>query len=804
MANPPTSSISDLIVPFGYGAFGYGYGTYGGATGVLNPQWNTNSGDFGYDTVAGLPYVGASDNPSYVGASLYDVEFSSFFAQINPAPNGNGSVQTSLIIQANKNNFVEMYVGPNGKFGAYVSNNSQPTVPATQFPAYDPTAHAFWRIRSDDSTTFHFDVGPDGNTWTELGNVDYQWSGSAVTVLFLAGFTGTELLSNRAYLSNVNRDNSILTLSATARDTASVAGQAFVTNPNALTGTVAGFSGRNSDFKISLEIPQGGLTDFGVSDNGVQDPALTRLVNADNFVMTGGASVNWQRAHATRTLSSYRDGSYWPLPIGIFPAIGTETAIDTNPNIFTNVQMEQGIGSFNRLSTNAAFYTETCCYEAQKSASLSGNDGSTRVERSSDISFAGDYSGKMTYGGTPIVDGAGHNVYYSYPTPDALVTLVLGSPFEIDQLRGSVRLSTMRAGTQWYAATILYDANFNMLSTSTMLAGSVTNIMTHPGNGVFQLGTVQMANDSNARYVGVVPVVIAPGSGTEIVYQSDHRLVGMNPFQYDTPSTYQDPQSVNIVLKPDRLNYIKNSGFNVDTTGWSTAASATPGTPFPISISWDGSTGFQGLGALKATYIPSSLVLPTQGPGVGPSTYLAGTVANAQPVISGLKTGHTYTFSGWVLQGPNCPDITLNVIDTNYDGNYFNSVNQVKNTLPSETVDGWTRVQTTITIPPSGVGTWRMWFAVDYRDITTNAPFNFWIDSLMVEEAQMAGDYFDASAVSTDYFWEGNTVTSTTQNQNSRTYYYKDFMNKLNRLNTSLPTYAPLGSSFNIQYAIPS
>lgn len=798
MANPPTSSISDLIVPFGYGAFGYGYGTYGGETGVLNPQWNTNSGDFGYDTLVGLPYVGASNNPSFVGASLYNIEFSSFFAKINPAPNGNGTVQTSLIIQANKNNFVEMYVGPNGRFGAYVANNTVPTVPATQFPVYDPTAHAFWRIRSDNASTFHFDVGPDGQTWTELGNVDYHWDGTSVTVVFLASFTGSEALTNRAYLSSVNRNAATLQLSATTRDHGSIYAQAQVTDPNALSGKSSGFSGHRSRFTISLGVPQGGLTDFGVVDSGVQDPVETRLVNVFEQGLGGGASVTWNRGYATRTLSNYRDGSYFPPPIGLFPVIGASAPIDTNVNVFTNVQVETGIGAYNRLSTNASFYTDSCLYEATKSNTVSGNGGSTRMERSSTMSFSGKYSGKMTYSGTPIVDGSGHNVYYSYPSQDALVTLVTGAPFIADTLRGSVRLSTTRAGTQWYAAVMLYDANFNLLGTSTPVSAVAPTIITHPGGGVFQIGTVVMPSEPSARYVGVIPVVIAPGSGTEIVYQDDHRLVGLNPVEYDVPTTYQDPQTVNITLKPDRLNYIKNSGFNVDIAGWSTAASNTAGTPFPVSVSWDGTVGFQGLGSLKATYVHSTLIPSPTLPGAGPASRLAGTSSTTQPVIAGLKAGHTYTFSGWVFQGPNCPDVTLNVIDTNYDGNYDVSVNQVKNVTPSESVDGWTRVQTTLTVPPGGVGVYRMWFACAYPDITNNAPFNFWIDSLMVEEVITAGDYFDGTSSSADYIFENKG------NQNNRTYYYKDLTNKLNRLNTSLPAYAPLGSSFNIQYAVPS
>jgi hypothetical protein len=798
--NPPTSSISDVIVPFGYGAFGYGYGTYGGESGVVNPQWNTNSGLFGLDNILKIPFVQATDNPSFVGASQYSIEFSSFFAKIVPAPLGNGTLQTSLIVQADKYNFVEMFIAPDGTFSAYVANNATPTLLSSPFPTYDPVAHAFWRIRNDDLILFHFDVSPDGNTWTELGNIPYQWNASAVTVLFLAGYTGiTEQQGLRAYISSVNRTALTTVLSATTRSHASSHGIITATGPNALSGKSSGFSGHKSHFIVTAGIPEGGMTDFAMSSTFQPDAARTRQINASTFTLAGGASVNWSRGHATRTApTTYRDGSYWPPAAAVHLINGLLAPVsDTAPTVITNAQLEQGIGAFNRLSVNASFYTDSCCYSATHSDTSSGNGGTTRVERSSAASFAGGFSGKMTYSGTPIVDASGHNVYFAYPARSALVPVnSVTAPAQLDQLRGSVRLSTQRAGTQWYAAMFIYDVNFNILSVSTINQATVTNMNTHPGSGVFQIGTIVMpaTTPSTAVWAAVVPVVVAP-VGSEVTYMSDHRLVGINPQQFDTPSAYRDPQQITIDLKANRVNYAMNAGFNVDITGWATAASGIPSNL--CTISWDGTVGMNSLGSLKASYSGGSLSSGGNIPGVGPAGYLVDASSTVYPVIQDLKQGVTYNFSAWVLQGTGCPDVTMSIQDPNYDGLYSISVNQVKNTLPSETVEGWTRVQANFTVPPNGLQDYRLWFAVAYSDITALSPFSFWIDNILVEQANTAGSFFDGNYASADYQYELGG------NQNSRTHYYQDFANKLNRINIALPQYAPLGSTFNILSAQP-
>lgn len=774
--------------------------------GVLNPQWNDNGGSFGLDPLTGLPFVIATPSPSYFSASTYNISASNFAAKIVPAPSGTGTVQTSLVIQHDKNNYVEMHVGPDGYFNAYITNAGVPTPIGGNFPAYDPVAHAYWRIRND-RLRFYFETAPDGSTWTTQGSTSFSWDATSVTIMFFAGFTGIEAPNLKAYISNINANTVSTTLSVRTHDIAAVRGTLIVTNPNALSGKVSGFSNRQSKFHAQLGIPQGGLTDFSISqDVGFvtpSDPAQNRTVNAFLPTMVGAAGGlgSWVRAYATNTTpTAYRDGTYWPKSSGILPVVGTASSPDNGTNLFTNVQVEKAIGPFNRLSVNASYYTDTCEYVPQKSTFTIGA-GSDFVTRSNDIALAGIYSGKMHFIGNSATDGAGHNAYWPYPTMRAIIPIinnVLGQ----ETLRGTVSLSTQRANTQWYAAIILYDANFNILSQTTFKAASVTNINTHPGGGAWQTGLVTMPTGApTAVYAAVVPVVITTGvtAPQETVYMAGHSLVGITPAISSYPSTYESPNTLKITVKPDRLNYVTNSGFIADINNWTKASGSVTGSPDPLTVSWDNTTGFNSTSSLKAAYAaPSGTWVGFPGGMVGPASQLVILGTNAMPIIQGLKIGHTYNFSAWIQQGPNCPDVFMNIIDPNYNGVYGVGLNNIKNTTPSETVNGWTRISTIFTIPPGGLTDYRLWFTVRATDILPLAPFNFWVDAILVEETtSSAGSYFDGNFSSPDYQFENQG------NQYNRSYYYKDYTNKISKLNTTLARFLPVNTTFRILSAQP-
>lgn len=791
--------------------------------GVLNRQWNTNGGTFGllnpndfitstygangygqnfYGGVvpnSALPYVTATKVPSFFGATGLDSTNSSFSAKVAPATGG-ATVQTAIIIKQDDKNYVEMYYGPDGTFGAYSATNNVPRVPAQPFPRYNPDAHAYWRIRND-SFLYYFDVSADGNTWTNLGNVSYNWDATNITVMFFAGYTGSETQGNRAFISQVNQGSTSTVLKGTQLNTSFVHGTVVVTNPNALSGKVSAFSMRQNKAGINIGIAQGGLTDFSIADVARGDTAQSRGVGYVSPNMAGGSTINWQRPYNAFVPSGvYRDGSYWKPTKYTVVNVGANSLNDTDKNIFTNVQMERAAGSFNRLAPEIAYYINSCEFVAQKSLSTLGQSGSTSVTRSKDKALAGNYSGKMVFGGTPVPDGGSRQCYWPYPTRKALTPVIQNAAGQ-EIIRGSVSLSTTRAGTQWYPALAMYDSNFNLLNNSTFISVSVTpNITTHPGGGQWQTASVIMPTGITAcRYISVVPVVIVPGTTPETVYMSGHTITGITPNIAAFPSTYVDPQQITISLQADRVNYAMNSGFPVNTAGWAQAAGNVSGSPSPITVSWDGTVGFNSLGSLKAHLAAPTGTWTTTPDGlIGPSSQLVSTATTVTPIIQGLKVGHTYNFSAYIKQGPKCPDVQMHIIDSNYNGLYFTRLSTIKNSDPSASVNGWTRIYANFTIPPDGGPDYRLWFTVTGPDVVALAPFDFWVDSILVEETNKPGSYFDGSFASPEYQYEKQSTS-----EFNRSYYYKDFTNKLARVKAIVPQYAPLASSIQILSAQP-
>lgn len=791
--------------------------------GVINPQWNANGGTFGLfnpnagtTTVYGgntygsnfyggelpatvAPFVVATSTPSFFGASSYSALNSSFSAKI-VVPAGVPQVQTSVVIKHDERNFVEMYVGPNGTFGAYVANGGTPTLATPAFPAYDPVNHAYWRIRNY-AGVFYFDVSPDGTLWITLGSQTYSWDASIVTVMFFAGYTGTAPTGLQSFITSVNQNSVFSTISGMVSGVNTASGTIMLQTTNPISGQVSGYGNRSSSFSIHLNIPQGGMTDLAITDAGlgVNDAAGGRNINYTTANMTGSGTITWVRPfNASVPPSPYRDGTYFPVAKRVDFTAAVTSASTVYNEAFTNAQYEQAPGAFNRLSINASLYTESCEYAAQKSNSNNGTAGSVMVTRSKDIAFAGNYSGKMQFGGQPVIDGAGNRVYYPYPTKKAIIPIISNALGQ-ETVRGSVSLSTTRAGTQWYPALVLYDSTFTILGTSTFNQATTPTLSTHPGGGAWQTASVTMPTSPTAAYAGVVPVVIVPGTAPETVYMDAHRIVGITPAISSYPSAFTNPRQLNITLKADRVNYAINSGFNNDINGWTKSASGTSGSPDSLSIAWDGTTGFNSLGSLKASFaVPSGTYTGTASAVTGPASFLLNLNSTSYPIVQGLKVGHTYTISAWIKQSVTCPDITMSIIDANYNGLYGTSLANTINNNTNLVVNGWSRIFAVFTVPPNGGSDYRLWFTVRYPDLVAKAPFNFWVDSILVEETSSLGSYFDGSFPSADYQYELNGSGDT-----SRSHYYKDFANKLSRVNTIIPQYAPYGSTFSLLSAQP-
>jgi len=101
----------------------------------------------------------------------------------------------------------------------------------------------------------------------------------------------------------------------------------------------------------------------------------------------------------------------------------------------------------------------------------------------------------------------------------------------------------------------------------------------------------------------------------------------------------------------------------------------------------------------------------------------------------------------------------------------------------------------TFVVPPNSLSNYRPRFSVLLSEASTNAPFSFWIDSIMVEESSLLGDYFDGGYGSTDYQWEKQGSNE------QRSYYYNNYSDKLVRINQIIPEYAPIGYTYTLTSA---
>lgn len=765
-----------------------------------NPSWNLASGTYGFDTDAHASFVTTGVIPSFLGASLYSAVDTSFSAQVSPA-SGDKSF-TALVIQANANNFVQMSVGPGREFRGFVSDNKQVVQPDASFPSYDPSAHAFWRIRDLESKTFFFDVSSDGNSWVTLGSVGYAWDSSEVTVMFFAGATeenedGSPFI---AHIHNVNQRPVQLVLSSEGDGISGGDGYPEETVPTALRGVGSSVSGAEGTTGPVVQIISGGITDFGIWDITQPDAANMR-VRAASTPGTVSSSVTRRAWISSTAPSIYRDGSYWPMARYASVA-GTWTNIpDTSAQWLTNVQMEENNNFGNRLSLDGASYQNLCAYAPQYSA---GFVGSSQVVRAQARALSGKYSGRMYFGGStisPRVIPSGLSVYFPYPTEEGLASCVA-----TETVRGSVWLSADRPNLQWFASLIQYNDTGAILA-ATYLSPSITSLSSHPGDGSWQQAAVSGAIVSGATRVAVIPVVVWSGvAANEIVYMDSHFITGTSPAVSDAPTAYSNPREIQVKVKADEINYAMNSGFNADLTGWfQYTAGLTGNVSSVVNNVWDSGVGYRSLGSARVNITQpdgSTTLSPTSRVGIGSQRLWSG--AGIYPQIRGLKIGKTYNFSCWVKKGPGCPDIGMSFYDGNGTGiqgsptvNNGLMYSQATDGTRPENVDGdWVRLECDYTVPSVSLSEFHIWVWVRGPDVIAKAPFQYWVDGITVTEGSGPKDHFNGDFGSADYLWESSR-------NNSRTHYYNDLTHKRSRVEQVVSNNIPVGSGYSILYAQP-
>lgn len=758
---------------------------------VRNTIWNMASGIYGFDPETDLSFVEAAIIPSYLGASLYDATDSSFSLRIIPAEGA--SQQTAVVIQASTSDYVQMHVGPLGQFRGFISANKEIFLPENEFPEYDPVAHAIWRIRDVDGTTFYFETSPDGETWTELGHIGYPWDATNVSVMVLAGsIEENDEGIQRAYFGDVNLRPSQFAMSATVFSQSNGTGTPRNTEPQTLSARVFSESGAGSTIGPSVQIIRGGITDLGFADWLQPDPARSRVL--------GGLSTNVNNTVTGRPWLSatapgiYRDGSYW-APARYAAVAANWTNIPDNVyQYFMDVQLEENNNFGNRLSLDAASYQTQCLYQPQASAALGG---SSTYRRNSDRAYSGRYSGRMFYPGatsSPRTITSGLQVYFPYASLGAQAPVKQG-----ETIRGSLYLSADRPGLQWFPAIVQFN-DAGAIVSATYNNPTITHMVTHLGDGSWQQATHSTAVAVGATRAAVIPVVIWSGvAENEFVWADNHFLTGITPNVSNSPSAFEAPREANIKVRADKVNCITNGNFNANILGWGRfyTSGIVGNVDQLFTVNWDATEGYKSLGSLRVDVTqPSGGVTVSPAARFGPGTIRIWN-GNTPPPIQDMKPGRTYNFSAWVKKGPGCPDLRMQFFDTNNTGyigtgltySYTASGNQPHN------VDGeWVRLEDTLTIPENALPDFTIWITQSGGDVPSTAPYSYWVDSVMVIEATGPQDYFDGSFSSADYLWEGTVNLS-------RSHYYQDLVHKRARVDAVVQENLPPGAKYEIIYA---
>lgn len=194
MANPKLSTLVDL---------------FGGAA-LDTTVWNNSSPqpDVALDTSLDRVQIACQAYyPIFSANGPYDAVGSSLFARVTPAPVGAGTTQTIMRIAVDSSNRVTYYSDGGGILTARVTNAGVNT--DVVIGTFDPYNHAWWRLREASGTIF-FDTAPDGWTWTQRASIAHTWDASAVQVVFLCGYYGTEAAGMAAYVDHVNTTSSAI------------------------------------------------------------------------------------------------------------------------------------------------------------------------------------------------------------------------------------------------------------------------------------------------------------------------------------------------------------------------------------------------------------------------------------------------------------------------------------------------------------------------------------------------------------------------------------------------------------------
>jgi hypothetical protein len=220
------------------------------------------------------------------------------------------------------------------------------------------------------------------------------------------------------------------------------------------------------------------------------------------------------------------------------------------------------------------------------------------------------------------------------------------------------------------------------------------------------------------------------------------------------PSAYTTARTLQVVVKPTRLNYAQNPNFESGRSGYGTTGSSTLAMD---TLCW------QGTQSMKVT-VPAG------------ATSDSGSAFQ----VTGLIPGRQYVMSARVAIALGCGSIApWSSVRQGVSVSYAQAANTMDPARPR-----WRTVSVAFTATASPI---YLGMNVVATTMTPAVASLFWIDGILVEEGTSLRPYFDGS-MGTDYLWE----TGGTANL-ARSYYYQNRIERGYLVTTLLNENTPLG-----------
>lgn len=275
-----------------------------------------------------------------------------------------------------------------------------------------------------------------------------------------------------------------------------------------------------------------------------------------------------------------------------------------------------------------------------------------------------------------------------------------------------------------------------------------------------------------------------PNGQYQVMTDVQIEMARTNPTVATTPSAYERPRQLQVIVKPNRLNYITNPAMQVSTAGWS------------------GIDGNEVL-SVDTTQYPGTISNYNNLPyAIGQSLcckLVSSASEGVQISVPYLLPGETYMCSFYVLPGEQMVDIIgscgtgsadiaalINAADgygvLPYGSGPYGGINASSVALAQ------TWVQCSFPFVAS-TDTCTLAIAADLMT-GANYPTYFWVTAVVIEPGDVLNPYFDGNS-GPDALWESGGTAGL-----ARSYYYNQYQYGQSIVTATLASNTPLGVSY--------